>query len=47
MKFYSAVKKDKIVKYTGKWIDLEIIVNNYINADSERQIACFHVRCKI
>jgi hypothetical protein len=33
--FYSAVKKDEIMKYAGKWIDLESITLNNVAKTQE------------
>jgi hypothetical protein len=28
LEFYSAIKKDKIMSFSGKWMELEIIILN-------------------
>ena len=37
MEYYVAEKND-ILKYLGKWVDLENIILSEVNSDPERQI---------
>jgi hypothetical protein len=39
MEYYSAIRKDEIMSFVGKWTELEIIVLSENKADSERQIS--------
>lgn len=38
MKFYSAVKKDEIVKLVEKWADLEIILTEVAQTQEKRYV---------
>ena len=38
MEYYSAIKKNEILPFAAKWMDLEGIVLN--KSDRERQISC-------
>ena len=35
MKFYSAIKKNEIIKFAAKWIDLELVI---LSEDRKRHI---------
>lgn len=38
MEFYSSVRKNKIMKLSGQWLKLEMIVVEKGNQDPERQM---------
>jgi hypothetical protein len=38
MEFYSVTKKNKIVSFTGKWMELEIIILSKV---IQAQVTCF------
>jgi hypothetical protein len=37
MEYYSAIKKNEIMLFTGKWMELEIIMLSEVNQVRERQ----------
>lgn len=41
MKFHSAIKKDEITNLSGKWVDLEIILNEVAQTQEENTICSF------
>jgi hypothetical protein len=47
MEYYSAVKKNAIVLFAGKWMELEIIMLNKINQTDQRQVLHVFFICGI
>jgi hypothetical protein len=41
MKFYSAIKKNEILSYTGKWMELENIILSEAIQVQKPKAACF------
>ena len=41
MEFYTAIKKNKIMSFAGKWMDLENIMLNEIYKSQKVNVICF------
>jgi hypothetical protein len=41
MEHYSAIMKNEIMSFAGKWMELEIVMLREKREDSERKILCF------
>jgi hypothetical protein len=46
MEFYSATKKNEILSFVGKWMELEIILSE-INQVPKTKHCMFSLRCRI
>jgi hypothetical protein len=46
MEFYSATKKNEILSFAGKWMELEIILNEIIQVLKAKH-SRFSLRCRI
>jgi hypothetical protein len=46
MEFYSATKKSEILSFSGKWMELEIIILGEVNAQKAK-IHMFSLICKL
>jgi hypothetical protein len=47
MKFYSATKKDKILSFTGKWIELENIIVSEVSQAQKAKNSKFSLICRL
>jgi hypothetical protein len=43
MKYYSAINKNEIMSFAGKWMKLEIIILSNINQDQKEKWLMFHL----
>lgn len=43
MEFYSVIKKNEIIQFVGKWVDLESIINIILNEVTQAQGDEYHV----
>jgi hypothetical protein len=47
MEFYSATKKNEILSFTGKWVELENIILSEVSQAQEAQSCMFSLICRI
>jgi hypothetical protein len=47
MKYYSVIKKNEIMLFVGKWIDLEIIMLSEISETEKDKYLMFSLICRI
>jgi hypothetical protein len=40
MEYYSVIKKNEVVPFAGKWMELEIILLSEISQTQKRNVAC-------
>lgn len=43
MEFYSVIKKNEIIQFAGKWVDLESIINIILSEVTQAQRDEYHV----
>jgi hypothetical protein len=47
MKYYSAIKKDEIMLFAGKWVELEIIMLSEISQTEKEKYCMFSMKCRL
>jgi hypothetical protein len=47
MEFYSAIKKDRILSYAGKWMEVENIILSEVSQIQKAKGYMFSVKCGI
>jgi hypothetical protein len=47
MEFYLATKKNEILSFTGKWIELENIILNEVSQTQLAKAAMFSLICRL
>jgi hypothetical protein len=47
MEFYSATKKNEILSFTGKWMELENIILSEVSQTQEAQSCMFSIICRM
>jgi hypothetical protein len=47
MEFYLATKKNEILSFTGKWIELENIILNEVSQTQPAKAAMFSLICRL
>jgi hypothetical protein len=45
MEFYSAVRKNEILSFAGKWVELENIILSEVNQAQKTKIRMFSLTC--
>jgi hypothetical protein len=47
MEFYSATKKNEILSFTGKWMELENIILSEVSQAQKAKICMFSIICRL
>jgi hypothetical protein len=47
MEFYSAMKKNEILSFSSKWMELENIIQSEVSQAQKTKICMFSLRCRL